>query len=143
MPQNIGQTLSRGIALSVYYENYFNEFYIRADLSYSINYTINNDPASVYFGKRIIYSPLYKTAFGVEASYMKIWGIQTAFHHASERFTTEINNAWLPPYYVADVRVFWEFLYFSVENIFDYQYQEIAGYPQMGRSFTAGIDYKF
>ncbi len=142
MPGNVGRTLSQGLGLTVYYENYFNEYYIRADLSYSINDTINNDPSSPYYGKYIIYTPFFKTALGVEMSYLKTWGVQIAFNQASERFTTEANNDWLPPYYVVDVRIFWKFLYLSIENIFDYQYEEIEGYPQMGRSITLGIDYK-
>jgi len=143
MPENVGQTLSRGLGLTSDYEAYFGEFYVRADFSYSINSTINNDPSSPYFGKYIIYTPFYKTALGLEGSCLKTWGGGLSFRQASERFTTEDNNDWLPPYYVLDARIFWQFIYLSIENIFDYQYEEIAGYPQMGRSVTLGLDFKF
>lgn len=141
-PQNIYRTRSRVFSLSGNLETRFEKLVLKANASFSLNHSINDDPDSAYYQKRLTYVPLYKTAFNLNAEFDQWIGFNMLFRQVSERFTTEANSVWLTPYYVMDVKLNLFFAFVSVENIFDAQFQEIQGYPQPGRTFRAGIDWK-
>jgi outer membrane receptor protein involved in Fe transport len=142
-PENIRQSFCRIINAALNFEQYWEDLYCKMGLSYSWNYSINQDFGSPYYQKRIIYTPLYKIAGSIVLDYKKTGGASLTARQVSERFTTEANTAWLPPYFFMDISLNLWIFFFSVENILDAQYQEVQGYPQMGRNFRGGIDWKF
>lgn len=139
MPENIGYILSRTGNVSLNYEDYINYFYIKGTVSFSINYSINNDKNSIYYQKRIIYTPLFKTAASILIKYLKNYEIEIGFRNVSERYTTEPNTVWLPPYYLFNISLRIYFVFLSIDNLMDYQYEEVEGYPQMGRYIKGGV----
>jgi outer membrane cobalamin receptor len=104
---------------------------------------VNADPDSPYYGKRLLYSPLYKTSISASVGAPDVWEISLAFRQVSERFVTELNTVWLDPYYLLDVKVRWKFLFVSAANLLDADYEESQGYPMPGRSFKGGVDFEF
>lgn len=142
-PDNIGKVFSRIVNFTIKYEDIFYLFKVGGDLSFSYNYTINNDENSIYYKKRILYVPLYKWAFSLWAIYENNFEFNLGFRSVSERFTVEDNTAWLNAYSLVDLYFRVYFFYFSVENVFDISYEEISGYPQKGRIYKAGVKFEF
>ncbi len=142
-PGNIGKVFSRVVNFTLKYEDIVWFLRIGSDLSFSYNYTINNNKDSIYYQKRIIYVPLYKWAFNSWIMYREEVEFNLGFRSISERFKTEDNTSWLSAYKLMDLYIRIYFLYFSVENIFDISYEDIAGYPQKGRIYKAGLKFKF
>lgn len=142
-PQNIARMSARVLTLAANWDSRFGKFTLKADASFSMNYSVNNDETSDFYLKRIVYTPLYKTSAGITAEFDKWIGFNARFRHVSESFTTEANTVWLPPCTLVDARMNISFVFLAVENIFDVNYREIQGYPQPGRTFRAGIDWVF
>ncbi len=143
MPENLGKVFSRIFNFLGRYEDVLFDFRIKAELSFSYNYVINNDPSSTYHQKRILYTPLYKWTASFFTEYKKIFSFLISYRYLSERFINEENTVWLEPYGIMDIEASLYFLYFAVENVFDVSYEEINGYPQMGRYFKGGIRFEF
>ena len=138
-PENIKKIFSRVADFQIKFEEALQDFILKGSFSFSYNYTIDNDPSSQYYSKRIIYIPLYKTVSYAGIGYTKDFDISFFMRSCSERFVTEENTAWLTAYFVFDIAIRLYIFQFSVENVFDTQYQEIEGYPQMGRYFKGGV----
>jgi len=141
-PENIGKVFSQIVNTIAKVEDQIGEIYYFFEVALSYNYSINNDPDSKYYQKRIIYSPLYKWTLKGNLEY-KFISLNFSYRYISERFTTEENTVWLSPYKILDIylKIFW--FYFGVENLLDENYEEIESYPQPGRIFKAGIKIEF
>ena len=114
----------------------------RAGAGMSLNRTVNSDEASPYFGKRVIYTPLYKLTFTSGVSFGKDFSAELAFRAVSERFTDELNAHWLEPYYLLDLSVRYLFLTVSLNNILNIQYSEQEGYPLPGFNLKAALTFE-
>lgn len=142
-PVNSGRTLTRTFNASADLDWREGPWGMTAGLSFSVNQDLNDDPDSFHYGKRLIYSPLYKTGVSLALDYDRFAGLGVNVRQASERYTTEANTVWLPPYWVLDMRMSIAFVFLAVENALDQNYQEMQGYPLPGRVFRGGIDWKF
>lgn len=141
-PNNIGKIVAYVGNFGIGYKQLFGGILLDGNISFSYNKTLNNDPASFYYGKRIIYVPLYKFSASVLLSHKKTWKFGVFFRQVSERYTTELNTAWLEPYYLLDITARYRFVFVSVNNILNQQYEEVEGYPLMGINFKAGVDFE-
>jgi len=142
-PDNTGKVFSRSGDVTLHYRDFLGSYLLSGDLSFAVNWTINDDPDSIYYGKRIEYVPLYKTALSLSFERYREWGLLLYIHHESERFVTEENNVWLPAYVAVDATVWYGIFFFSVENALNADYTSTQGYPLPGRNFRAGVDWKF
>jgi hypothetical protein len=142
-PQNISSMFSRVAAAGIDFNEIYGDFRIAASYSFSLNYSINDDPSSMYYQYQIIYIPLYKNSFFASVAYKKDFEFDVTSRSVSERFTTPADTAWLPPYFImgAYLRIFIAFI--EVDNIFDESYEEVSGYPMMGRYIRGGIKINF
>ncbi len=107
---------------------------------FSYNRTFNSDEASVYFGKRLTFIPLYKFTLSLRADYAKEFGAEISLRGVSERFTDDWNSHWLDPYVLIDLRLHYSFFYIQLNNLLDTRYSEQDGYPMPGFNMSAGIN---
>ncbi|MGC8764327.1 MAG: TonB-dependent receptor domain-containing protein [Brevinematia bacterium] len=142
-PQNIGKVFARVFNFIGRYEDVIFDFKTTAEISFSYNYSINNDSNSIYYHKRIMYVPLYKWGASFSVEYREIFKLALGYRYLSERFINEENSLWLKPYGLMDIELGLYVFYLAVENLFDVGYQDVNGYPQMGRSFKGGLRIEF
>ena len=142
-PQNISSMFSRVASASIDFNEIYGDFHFSASYSFSYNYSINNDPSSQYYLYRIIYTPLYKNSFYASVIYKNNYELSVTSRSVSERFITPDNSEWLPPYTIVSCYLRVYIVFFEIENIFDESYEEVSGYPEMGRYIRGGITIKF
>lgn len=141
--KNTGTALSRSGDAALHWRDMAGGFLWQADASFAVNWTVNDNPASRYYGKRMLYVPLYKTAVSFSFERFREWGVTCFFRSESERFTTEENTSWLPAYFTLDATAWYGIFFVSAENLLDADYSASEGFPQPGRNFKAGVDWRF
>jgi vitamin B12 transporter len=145
---NIGEVQTQGIEAS------FNAR-LAPNLYGFVNYTLNNpqikkdtDPTVV--GKELRFAGADKLSMGISYENTFGWYSSLALNSLSGYPTDNANTEFLPGFTSFDANFVAPLnsdrsltLNASIQNIFDQRYELFAGFPDAGRTFRTGIDWKF
>jgi vitamin B12 transporter len=145
---NIGEVQTQGIEAS------FNAK-LAPNLYGFVNYTLNNpqikkDANSAVVGKELRFAGSDKLGIGISYENPFGWYGSLALNSLSGYPTNNENTEFLPGFTTFDANIVAPLnldrslnLTASVQNIFDHRYELFAGFPDAGRTFRTGIDWKF
>ncbi len=152
-PDNVNRVWSRGLEVSGQLAYTFNKITFRCKANYeyvlSTNEKVRND-AMASLDKQLIYTPRIQSKI---ISSIIFHGYELHYNHSytSYRYVTSDNNQFLTPYTVAELGLLKTFSLkhillqwnFTVENVWDENYQMIAFYAMPGRHYETGILLKY
>jgi vitamin B12 transporter len=145
---NIGEVQTQGIEASLNAK-------LATNLYGFVNYTLNNpqikkDANSAVVGKELRFAGADKLSMGISYENTFGWYSSLALNSLSGYPTDNANTEFLPGFtsfdfnFVAPLNIDRSLtLNASVQNIFDQRYELFAGFPDAGRTFRTGIDWKF
>jgi vitamin B12 transporter len=144
---NIGEVRTRGI------ETTLNVKLARNVYAFA-NYTLNDpvirkDSNAATIGKELRFAGADKLGLGLSYENPGGWFASLLLNSLSAYPTDNLNTESLPGYTTVDARILVPLgskdvtLNAGVENIFDRKYQLFAGFPNAGRTFRVGFDWKF
>ena len=118
------------------------------------NYTLNDpvirkDSNATTIGKELRFAGADKLGLGLSYENPNGWFASLLMNSLSGYPTDNLNTESLPGYTTVDARILVPLsgknvtLNAGVENIFDRKYQLFAGFPNAGRTFRVGFDWKF
>ena len=152
-PENLRSVFSQGIESNLFFKKSTQHFNLEANISYT--YTNSKNLKKIRDldkseGKQLIYTPFHQQKSFVYAAY-KSQFLRIEQQFVGRRFTTTTNTEYLPSYFLANFSIGKNVDYKKVnfvlelncQNIFDYQYQSMAFYPMVGRSFELVLRTKF
>ncbi len=152
-PDNLARARVRGLELQVHVSRPLGQDWsVECTVSHSWQQALNTSPGSPYFGKRLPFAALW---YEHAKLYLQSPGpaLNVEWSAAGRRYTSESNldpgsqSGGMAPYGVLDftLRQEWNLtnrsytLSLGVENLLDEQWELLAGMPQPGRSWNAGV----
>ena len=148
-PQNIAKVYSRGLETKT--ELAYQKKHTVLKLILNTAYTLSTNQQQKNsndnsLGKQLAYTPRYTGQSSIYVSYKKI-NILFSQSYTGYRFTTADNNAWLMPYYMANVKASYSyqykktnFIFFgTINNLFNKNYSAVANRPMPLRNFEVGV----
>ena len=152
-PENLRSVFSQGIESNLFFKKSTQNFNLEANISYTYTNSKNLKPIrdlDESEGKQLIYIPFHQQKSFVYAAY-KSQFLRIEQQFVGRRFTTTTNTEYLPSYFLANLSLGKNLKYkkasfileLNCQNIFDYQYQSMAFYPMVGRSFELVLRTKF
>ena len=145
---NIGEVQTQGIEASMNAK-------ITSNVYGFVNYTINSpqikrDASPAVVGKELRFAGADKLGIGISYENSFGWYSSLALNSLSGYPTNNTNTEFLPGFTSFDFNFVAPMnsdrsltLNASVQNIFDQRYELFAGFPDAGRTFRTGIDWKF
>jgi vitamin B12 transporter len=145
---NIGEVQTQGIEASVNAK-------LAPNLYWFVNYTLNDprikkDADSTVIGKELRFAGADKLSVGISYENTFGWYGALTLNSLSGYPTDNANTEFLPGFTTFDANIVAPLnldrslnLTASVQNIFDHRYELFAGFPDAGRTFRTGIDWKF
>lgn len=154
MPSNIGISSSNVILIDANLKKQFSEFF-SADLNVNYSYTSSLKKSSEYegdptYGKQIFYLPQELAKFNLGLIY-KQTGINIFYTFTGKRFTNFENTGYLKAVDLFEGNIFQNIetgkihtqIRFEVNNIFNADYQMIAGYPMPLRNYKLSLSFEY
>lgn len=152
-PENLRSVFSQGIETNLNFKKSTQNFTIESSISYTYTNSKNLKPIrdlDESEGKQLIYTPFHQQKSFLYAAY-KSQFLRIEQQFVGKRFTTTTNTEYLPSYFLANFSLGKTLNYknasfvleLNCQNIFDYQYQSMAFYPMVGRSFELILRTKF
>ena len=142
--ENIGKTTTSGMETSVSLRYFTSGLNILLNTGYTLTIAENNS------GKQLIYVPVNRINGAVRIEGKHFYsGIITDF--TGRRFLDADNSSYLPPYFVNNLEMGTMLkikdnpcsLSFTINNIFNVSYQNIAWYPMPGRALLVSAVFQF
>ncbi|WP_375561154.1 TonB-dependent receptor domain-containing protein [Bernardetia sp. OM2101] len=144
-PENLRSVFSQGIESNLFFKKSTQNFILESNISYTYTNSKNLKPIrdlDESEGKQLIYTPFHQQKSFIYAAY-KSQFLRIEQQFVGRRFTTTTNTEYLPSYFLANLSLGKNIDYKKVsfvlelncQNIFNYQYQSMAFYPMVGRSF--------
>lgn len=97
-------------------------------------------------GNQIMYTPVHSFSLTGKYSFFNSIELSAVFSYNSRKYTSNSNTLYVPDCFNLDVGVSWSGrkLYARLvwQNVFDFQYAHVDGYPSPGTSFTASAGIK-
>ncbi len=151
VPYNVGKAENSGLEVRYHYHSLDNK--VEAYLGFTFVDAIKKDrnsPTDSTFGKQLQYVPKSSGTFGLSFE-TELGRISINQSVASLRYTTLDNSSSLPAYVLTDIGIVKKLSYqgltlvarCGVKNVFDIDYQIVAGYPNPGRTYTAGVGLEY
>jgi vitamin B12 transporter len=144
---NIGEVRTRGLEATLNVKLARNVY---AFANYTLNDpVIRKDSNVATIGKELRFAGADKLGLGLSYENPKGWFGSLLLNSLSAYPTDNLNTEALPGYTTLDARVLVPLsgknvtINAGVENIFDRKYQLFAGFPNAGRTFRIGFDWKF
>jgi iron complex outermembrane receptor protein len=149
---NLKNVISRGAESDITGRHSVNKLLIDWEVAYVYTRSFNSESASENDktqGKQLVYVPMHCFTAGTGADY-RHFSAGFDLQYTSERYTTSDNYYSLPSYCLASVYLGKTFrfrrsgnfeLVFSVNNVTDTRYSDVANFPQPGRSAEATLRY--
>ncbi|WP_338813025.1 TonB-dependent receptor plug domain-containing protein [Bernardetia sp. Wsw4-3y2] len=152
-PENLRSVFSQGIESNLFFKKSTQSFNLEANISYTYTNSKNLEKIrdlDESAGKQLIYTPFHQQKSFVYAAY-KSQFLRIEQQFVGKRFTTTTNTEYLPSYFLANFSLGKTINYKKVkfvlelncQNVFNYQYQSMAFYPMVGRSFEFVLRTKF
>lgn len=152
-PENLRSVFSQGIESNLFFKKTSQNFNLEANISYTYTNSKNLEQIrdlDESQGKQLIYTPFHQQKSFLYAAY-KSQFLRMEQQFVGRRFTTTTNTEYLPSYFLANFSLGKNLEYkkasfileLNCQNIFDYQYQSMAFYPMVGRSFELVLRTKF
>lgn len=154
MPANIGLSSSNVILIDANLKKQFSESF-SADLNVNYSYTSSLKKSSEYegdptYGKQIFYLPQELAKFNLGLIY-KQTGINIFYTFTGKRFTNFENTGYLKAVDLFEGNIFQNIetgkihtqIRFEVNNIFNADYQMIAGYPMPLRNYKLSLSFEY
>ena len=144
-PENLRSVFSRGIESNLFFKKTLPNINLEGTISYTYTHSENLKPIRDLDdseGKQLIYTPFHQQKSFVYAAY-KSQFLRVEQQFVGKRFTTTTNTEYLPSYFLANFSLGKNLEYkkldfvleLNCQNIFNFQYQSMAFYPMVGRSF--------
>ncbi|WP_338766873.1 TonB-dependent receptor [Bernardetia sp. ABR2-2B] len=152
-PENLRSVFSQGIESNLFFKKSTQNFNLEANISYTYTNSKNLEEIrdlDESKGKQLIYTPFHQQKSFLYAAY-KSQFLRVEQQFVGRRFTTTTNTEYLPSYFLANFSLGKTINYkkakfvleLNCQNIFDFQYQSMAFYPMVGRSFEFVLRTKF
>lgn len=141
-PDNWGSSVNWGA------DFYFSTKKLLGNLEFSASYTFCKailTSGGSTDGNQIMYTPIHTFSLTEKYSFFDSFTWTNVFSYNSRKYTSNSNTIYVPDYFNLDTRLSWtgKKLYAQLlwQNVFDFQYVHVDGYPAPGASFTlsAGI----
>ena len=149
LPYNIGKVQAKGtdVSLSARYDNGTNS----AGLSvrYAWQSALDKTPDSYTFDQQIPYVARHTVVFAADMAKVDCFRLEALLNWRGGRFDA---SGEMPSWYTIDVSLtrYFNFpglgrlgLFAAVKDVTDYRYELVRDYPMPGRSFHAGVEFKF
>ncbi|MFN8323190.1 MAG: TonB-dependent receptor plug domain-containing protein [Chitinophagales bacterium] len=155
-PRNVKRVLTRGVEISARVEGPYHHTSPDFNFAFSLNYTFTRatnldalSSADQSKGKQLIYVPLHVGVAGMHIAYKKFY-VRASGTFTDAVFITTDNTQKLKAYALLDAEAGKDFtirnceigVAFSVHNVTDVPYQNIAQRPMPGRNFEGTIRFK-
>lgn len=128
--------------------DFFNGFWtVDANGEYLFNYLLDENDELTY-GKRIMWTPDFVCSV-TNAWNFEVLKISLNTSYMGKRYLDNMNLYFLKPYLLLNLAIEGASIkerftpYFKLDNILNWQYQSVDGYPMPGISMTLGAKYKF
>ncbi len=153
-PENVMQVRSYGLESMVEGSWSMDDFSLQYSLWWDHIISKNTkakSPNDASEGKQLIYVPRNKAGINLRIT-LNRFSLYYHHQHTGKRYTSSDNSNWLEPYFTGDAGINWNTgfhnrhglnLFANVVNIWNRQYQEMAGRPMPLRFFQAGINFEF
>ncbi|ANI88519.1 hypothetical protein A9P82_03920 [Arachidicoccus ginsenosidimutans] len=149
--QNVGKAFIKGLDLTAKLNfEPIEEWHFSFDANYTLQQSLNNDPASPEYKHKIPYTPKHFASFNLSADY-KAFSFAWNALFSGNRYDAVYNSAdaLLPKWNAQDVTLSYKFinkksawkLTLELNNLFNQQYQIVSYYPMPGRNFKIGINW--
>lgn len=151
-PVNLQKVWSRGTETNCKLNYHYKHW--KLDWCFMSAYVLSTLEASSQEGgntikKQLIYTPRYTFSGNFSVTYQKT-NLTYYQNYIGYRFITSDNSNWLSPYHISSIRFSHSFssgatgfaLYFACNNLFNTNYNIIAGKPMPLRNFEFGITLK-
>ncbi|MEE0353464.1 MAG: TonB-dependent receptor, partial [Treponema sp.] len=141
-PDNWGSSVNWGA------DFYFSTKELFGNLEFSASYTFCKavlTSGGSTDGNQIMYTPVHTFSLTEKYSFFNDFIWTTVFSYNSKKYTSNSNILYVPDYFNLDTSLSWTgkkfYAQFLWQNVFDFQYVHVDGYPAPGTSFTlsAGI----
>lgn len=151
--KNLKKVVNQGIEINSRFDFFIKKSVIGLTgiytFSSAINKSITNGSKNL-IGKQLIYTPKFQWK-SILSFRHKSWGVYYHQQYAHIRFTTSDNQSELPGYYMSSLSANYDFFMrksklvtkFRIDNIFNFDYEVVAGRPMPLRSFVLGIGLTF
>lgn len=148
LPYNIGRVRSAGIDLMAGTDYVSGDWKLSFHARYSWQSAVDVTPGSYAYGNAVPYVAKHTVVLNGNISW-KGWGLNPVWQMRSGRSD---GYGELPDWNTLDLTLGKSFclgkggdiaVKLSVRNLFDHRYETVSGYPMPGRSFMAGLEYKF
>jgi len=149
LPENFQKITSHGIELSfdLKYESFFA---LKGNYFFGKSLDVSDPSYPTTYEKQLIYIPQQQSSIAAEVTPW-IFNFTAALRYVGERFITSDNTEWLSPYAVtyvsAAVRISassFEILpKFSIDDLFNREYQVAPNFPMPGRTYRLGLGIQF
>lgn len=143
-PENSGSSTNYGFDFSFDSSSLFEKF--RLQTNYTLCRAMLTSDEKVY-GKQIMYTPLHSLNALFEYEPDDAVKLSLMYNFVSRKFITNDNTSFVPSQHYVDAKVNFKIkkadLYLLFQNILDFKYVEVSGYPGPGASFTAGVKYSY
>ena len=149
-PENVNKVWSRGLEASAQIDFTFSNINFRCKANYEYLLSTNQkvrDDVSASLNKQLIYTPRIQSKI---LSAIAFHGFELHYNlsYTGYRYTISDNTEWLQPFMVAEAGLLKSFSYkhfkldcnFTIENVWDEQYQVIAFYAMPGRHYEMGVN---
>ncbi len=142
---NRDHVLAQGIEANLGIKTEWNGIQWSARTMYNYQYTETDE------GRQLIYTPQHRARINVEGQW-KSWYLSYDHSYTGTRYINPENSAWMPDYFLADLRLGWRKRVYTrhrigleagVLNLFDEPYQNLANRPMPGRNFFLKMRYEW
>lgn len=148
LPENFQKITSHGIELS-FNLNYESLITLKGNYFFGKSLDVSDQTDPTTYEKQLIYIPQEQSSISVEVTPW-ILNFTAALRYVGQRFYTSDNTEWLSPYAVTyvsasariDAGSFELLPRFSIDDLFNREYEVIPDYPMPGRIYRLGVSFQ-
>ncbi len=151
--KNLKKVVNQGIEINTRFDFFIKKSIIGLTGIYTFSSAINKSIVignENLLGKQLIYTPKFQWKSILSFRHKK-WSVYYHQQYAHIRYTTSDNQSQLPGYYMSSLSANYDFLInkrklvtkFKIDNIFNADYEVVAGRPMPLRNFVLGIGLTF
>lgn len=152
-PRNVAKVYSRGTESRTEVSYLAKDLFIK--LGVTTAYVLSTNEAGTNendnaIGRQLIYTPRYTGQSALTCTYKDITLLLTQ-SYTGYRFTSTDNTTWLHPYYLANAKIAYKYVFKTVmveffagvNNLFNKDYMAVANRPMPLRNYEAGLSLNY